>query len=82
MGTEHPTCPNCAGTRKSAALGKTWTRHGLSHTCGHRPKLVWEMDSGLVPSAPALPGKVLSQGFDLARELFGFGFFRLPHLME
>lgn len=45
MGTEHLTCPNCAGTRKSAALGKTRTRHGLSHTCCHRLglELVWEM---------------------------------------
>lgn len=44
---------------------------------------MWGMrDSGLVPSAPVLPGKVLSQGFDLAPGLFGFGFFKLPHLME
>lgn len=34
------------------------------------------------PTSAALPGKVLSVGFYLARNLFGFLFFRLPHPTE
>lgn len=54
MGTEH---------LKSAALGKTRGCHtpAVTEVCEGNEGL------GLVLSARALPGKVLSQGFDLAR---------------